>query len=337
MCYKKNIVFSAVQPSGQLTLANYIGTMRYWESMQQKNQCIYCIADLHSITGFKHSSFSIIENVLNTIALYLAVGVDPNQSIIFVQSHVYEHCQFYWLLNCHTYYGELLRMTQFKQKYQSSCNNQINTGLLNYPILMASDILLYQSNIVLIGNDQKQHLELAQKIAKRINFFYSTDVVTSPKPYIPEYGSKIMSLSNPIIKMSKSDSNKDSTIFLFDSYKDIIRKVNKAITDSENPPRIYYDIEKKPGISNLLEIFSSINDISINSLINYFYGKTYQDFKHCVSESIFQKLCVLQKKYWKWRQDEKFLIKIAQIGAKKAQHIANTTLTKMYKILTLCK
>ncbi|CAL4325028.1 Tryptophan--tRNA ligase [Buchnera aphidicola (Thelaxes suberi)] len=333
---KKKIVFSAIQPSGRLTLANYIGTMQHWEKMQIANQCIYCIADLHAITGLQNKSVNLLENILDTLALYLAIGIDPKKSIIFLQSDVLEHCQFYWILNCHTYYGELLRMNQFKQKSKTCSNrNNINTGLLNYPILMASDILLYKTDLVPMGVDQTQHLELTRNIAKRINFIFKKEILVVPQAYISTLGSKIMSLSDPLVKMSKSDKKEDSTIFLFDSLEDISRKINKAITDSDYPPKIYYNFEKKPGISNLLEIVSAINNSSISSLVSCFSGKTYQEFKSFVILSIFNKLNLLQKNYLKWRKNEHLLFNIARTGANKAKKIAISTLQEIYFYLKL--
>ena len=243
MINSKPILFSAVQPSGNLSIGNYIGTMRHWSKFQDKYECLYCIADLHALTTL-NNNFSLRNSVLDTLALYLACGVNPNKSILFVQSHVYEHSQLNWILSCFTQFGELSRMTQFKSKKKVKKNyiNNINIGLFNYPVLMSSDILLYQTNLVPVGKDQKQHLELTRNIAKRFNILYG-DIFTIPDPLISKNGSKIMSLLDPTKKMSKSDINKNNVIFLLEDISSVFLKIKNAVTDSEIPPKIYYDLK----------------------------------------------------------------------------------------------
>ncbi|WAI03402.1 tryptophan--tRNA ligase [Buchnera aphidicola] len=335
MIFHKPILFSAVQPSGKLTIGNYIGTMRHWSQMQNDYECLYCIADLHSLT-IQKKNFSLKESILDTLSFYLACGVDPNKSIIFVQSHVYQHSQLNWILNCFSQFSELLRMTQFKIKRITENNyiKKTNVGLFNYPILMASDILLYQTNFVPVGQDQKQHLELTRKIAHRVNALYGK-IFTLPTPLISQYGSKIMSLLEPRKKMSKSDINKKNVIFLLDDISDVILKIKNAVTDSEKLSKIYYDIEKKPGISNLLEIFSAITNKEINVLSKELEGVMYAEFKNMVATHLSNFLSKLQKSYIKYRSDESYLKKIAYEGAIKAQLKSEKTIQNIYSKLGL--
>lgn len=335
MIASKPVLFSAVQPSGKLTIGNYIGTMRHWSSMQYDYDCLYCVADLHSLT-IQEKKFSLQELILDTISFYLACGVDPNKSIIFVQSHVYQHSQLNWILNCFSQFSELLRMTQFKTKRITGKNyiQKTSLGLFNYPILMASDILLYQTNFVPVGRDQKQHIELTRDIANRINVLYG-NVFTLPEPLISEYGSKIMSLLEPKKKMSKSDINKKNVIFLLDDIPSVILKIKNAITDSEETSKICFDIEKKPGISNLLEIFSALTNKDIHVLIEELEGVMYAEFKSIVSDHVSKFLLQLQKSYAKYRCNESYLKKIAYEGALKAQLKAEKTLNKINSKLGL--
>jgi len=328
----KPIIFSAIQPSGSITIANYLGTLMHWSSFQNKNQCFYCIADLHSLTSFKNVNF-LKNKVLDTLALYLACGVDPIKSTIFVQSDVYEHCQLFWILSCYSYFGELSRMTQFKSKYTKKNNN--NAGLFNYPILMASDILLYQTNTVLIGNDQLQHLELTRKLAIRLNSLYNSNLFTIPLALIPSRGGKILSLQEPIKKMSKSDVNMNNSIFLLEDSKSIIKKVQNAVTDSDIPPTICYDYKNKTGISNLLNIFSIITNKEISDLERQFSGVMYKEFKNILSDVIVNKLKDLKKNYFIYRNDESYLKKIIIQGAEKARVQAQKTLVKIKTVLNL--
>lgn len=327
----KPILFSAIQPSGQLTIGNYIGTMRHWSNMQDKYECFYCIADLHALTTINKTK-KIKDAVLDTLALYLACGVDPDKSIIFVQSQVYQHSQLNWILSCFSQFSELSRMTQFKIKKNQNCIKNSNIGLFNYPILMAADILLYQTNFVPVGKDQKQHLELTCNIANRFNFLYG-NIFTIPKPIISQNGSKIMSLLEPTKKMSKSDVNKNNVIFLLEDINSIVLKIKNCITDSDNPPKIYYDTNKKLGISNLLEILSAITNKEINVLEQELDGVLYSEFKNIVSDNISKFLSELQKSYINYRNDELFLKKIIKNGAIKARLKSQETFKKVYSVI----
>ncbi|MFQ8717178.1 MAG: tryptophan--tRNA ligase, partial [Enterobacter hormaechei] len=251
----KPIFFSGAQPSGELTIGNYMGALRQWVSMQDDYHCIYCIVDLHAITA-RQDPEKLRKATLDTLALYLACGIDPEKSTIFVQSHVPEHAQLGWALNCYTYFGELSRMTQFKDKSARYSEN-INAGLFDYPVLMAADILLYQTNQVPVGEDQKQHLELSRDIAQRFNALYG-DVFKVPEPFIPKSGARVMSLLEPTKKMSKSDDNRNNVIGLLEDPKSVVKKLKRAVTDSDEPPVVRYDVQNKAGVSNLLDILSGV-------------------------------------------------------------------------------
>ncbi len=324
---KKN-VFSAIQPTGKLTIGHYIGVLKTWLNNQNKYNCFFCIADLHALISMKDKS--LIKNyIYDLLSIILSIGIDPLNCIIFLQSDIIEHIKLYWLLNCYTYIGELNRMTQFKNKVKNNIN--INCGLFNYPILMSSDILLYNSNYVPIGYDQIQHLELTRIIAKRINKFYSKNIFIIPNYIISKYGSKIMSLSNPYKKMSKSDINKNNVIFLLDNYSEIKKKIDNSLTDSQFPPKILYDKINKPGISNLLNIFSNIKNISINKLEKIFLNYTYRKFKKILIQELDIFLNNLQNKYFNFRKKEKFLKKILINGKLKAKKIAKKNILNIYK------
>ncbi|WP_187308317.1 tryptophan--tRNA ligase [Buchnera aphidicola] len=329
----KPIVFSAIQPSGNLTIGNYIGTMRHWSKMQSNYECLYCVADLHALTTIQNYSF-LKTRTLDALSFYLACGVDPEKSIVFIQSHVHQHSQLSWILNCFARFSELLRMTQFKVKGTQGEKYipKTNLGLFNYPILMASDILLYQTNVVPVGYDQKQHIELTRTIADRFNSIYG-DVFALPTPIINQYGSKIMALLEPKKKMSKSDINKNNVIFLLDDISSVVSKINKSVTDSDRPSAIYYDIKNKPGISNLLEIFSAISNKDVHVLSKELQGVMYTEFKKIVSDAVSKFLHKLQRRYTDYRCDETLLKKIAYEGSMKAQLKAETTLKKIYSEL----
>ncbi|QTM69040.1 tryptophan--tRNA ligase [Buchnera aphidicola (Hormaphis cornu)] len=317
---KKKVIFSAIQPTGNLTIANYVGTLMHWASFQKNYECFYCIADLHCLTN-RHNVIDLKKNVLDTLAIYLASGIDPNQCSVFVQSHIYEHSQLFWILSCYASFGELSRMTQFKIK--SAKDN--NIGLFNYPLLMASDILLYQSDYVPIGRDQLQHLELTRHLAVRINTSYEL-MFTVPSAIISSRGGKVFALQAPLKKMSKSDINMNNSIFLLDTLEMIIKKIRKSTTDSEQPPKIYYDPINKPGISNLLNIYSILEDIEVSTLEKQFFGMNYQEFKCVVSDTVTKKLESFQKNYVLYRRDESYLKDIAYHGANKARDKAKQTL-----------
>lgn len=330
----KKIVFSGTQPSGTLTIGNYIGALSQWVDMQDKFFCIYCIVDLHAIT-VKQNSKILQKHILDTIAIYLSCGINPEKSIIFVQSHVPEHTQLNWILNCYTYFSELKRMTQFKKKSNKLEKNNINCGLLNYPILMASDILLYNTSFVPVGQDQKQHLELSRNIANRFNVLYNKLLFSIPEPIILKLGSRIMSLMEPNKKMSKSDVNKNNIISLLDHPTLVVKKINKSVTDSDNPPLISYNMKKKSGISNLLNILSNISGESIFDLEKKFKGRVYSDLKRETAQSLCNLLKKLQKNYYQYRKDENYLKKVVQEGAKKASKYAKKTLKKVYQAIGL--
>lgn len=329
MC--RSVVFSGVQPSGNLTIGNYIGAIQQWVKLQHDYQCVYCIADLHAITVYNNPRM-LRKTSLDTLALYLACGIDPDSSIIFFQSHVPAHGQLHWLLSCCTYFGELNRMIQFKEKIKKDNTERINIGLFNYPILMASDILLYKTNLVPVGDDQRQHLELTRDIAERFNYMYGP-IFVIPKILTPRFGATIMSLLNPIKKMSKSDCNVNNVIRLLDDVDVITKKINRAVTDSDCPAVIQYDPIRKPGISNLLIILSSFSGQSLESIEKMFRKKTYSQLKMEVIHSIFSVLKILQHRYYFERSNEDKLYRILRNGSQKARIQANLMLKEVYEIM----
>ncbi|GGZ14059.1 tryptophan--tRNA ligase [Shewanella fodinae] len=323
----KPIVFSGAQPSGELTIGNYIGALRQWVNMQESHDCIYCVVDLHAIT-VRQDPEQLRKACLDTLALYLACGVDPKKSTVFMQSQVPEHTQLAWALNCYTQMGELSRMTQFKDKSQRHANN-VNVGLFDYPVLMAADILLYQANLVPVGQDQKQHLELTRDIAIRFNNAYG-DTFTVPEPFIPELGAKVMALQEPTKKMSKSDDNRNNVIGLLEDPKAVMKKLKKAMTDSEEPPVVRFDVENKPGVSNLLSLMSGVTGESVQTLEAQFEGKMYGHLKTAAGDAVVAMLEPLQQRYQQYRQDTSFLNQILHEGAEKARVRANATLKSTY-------
>ncbi|BAH83470.1 tryptophan--tRNA ligase [Candidatus Ishikawella capsulata] len=330
----KPIVFSGAQPSGKLTIGNYMGALTQWVKMQNDYHCFYCIVDLHAITVRQDPKF-LTKNILDTIALYLACGLDPNKSTIFIQSHIPEHTQLNWILNCFTSFGKLTHMTQFKLKSLKQSEN-VSVGLFNYPILMASDILLYQANYVPVGEDQKQHLELTRDIANHFNMLYG-NTFNIPQIYISKRGSRIMSLLDPRKKMSKSDINRNNVIEILENAQSIFNKIKQAVTDSDKPADIRYDLKNKPGISNLLEILSCITGKSVNDLEREFKGKMYNHLKYAVADAIVKLLTTLQKRYYHYRGDEKFLKTVIDEGANKARDKAKKTFRKVYEKLGFLK
>jgi tryptophanyl-tRNA synthetase len=325
----KEIIFSGVQPSGALTIGNYIGALRNWVKVQDDFFCIYCIVDLHAITT-RQNPKDLRKSTLDTIALYLACGIDPNKSTIFIQSHVPEHAQLNWILSCYAKCGELNRMTQFKDKSLFQ-GEKTSVGLYSYPTLMAADILLYQTNKVPVGKDQKQHLELSRDIAQRFNSIHG-QVFSIPEALISESGGRVMSLLEPKKKMSKSDKNHKNIIRLLEDPKLVAKKIKRAVTDNDDPPVIHHDASK-PGISNLLEILSSIKNIPLAELELEFKGKTYSYLKHEVCAAISSVLCDLQSRYHTYRSDEDVLVQIVLDGSRKAQLLAQETLRKVYDSL----
>ncbi|MCL1067564.1 tryptophan--tRNA ligase [Shewanella olleyana] len=324
----KPIVFSGAQPSGELSIGNYMGALRQWVNMQDSHDCIYCVVDLHAIT-VRQDPVKLRAACYDTLAIYLACGIDPDKSTVFLQSQVPQHTQLGWALNCYTQMGELNRMTQFKDKSQKHANN-INVGLFDYPVLMAADILLYQANEVPVGQDQKQHLELSRDIATRFNNAYG-DTFVVPEPFIPETGARVMSLQDPTKKMSKSDDNRNNVIGLLDDPKAIMKKVKKAMTDSEEPPVVRFDVEEKPGVSNLLSLMSGCNGQSIGSIEKDFEGKMYGHLKVATGEAVVEMLEPLQERFHKFRADEEYLDSVFKAGAEKAKVRAEATIKKVYE------
>ncbi|OCG29991.1 tryptophan--tRNA ligase [Gilliamella sp. Choc4-2] len=323
----KPIVFSGAQPSGELTLGNYLGALKNWVALQNEYDCVYCIVNQHAIT-VRQDPQKLRKATLDTLALYLACGIDPQKSTIFVQSHIPAHTELGWVLNCYTYFGELSRMTQFKDKSSRHSEN-INAGLFDYPVLMAADILLYQADLVPVGDDQKQHLELTRDIAIRFNALYG-DIFTIPKPFIAKVGARVMSLQEPTKKMSKSDENRNNVIGLLENPKDIEKKIKRAMTDSDEPPTVRYDLKTKAGVSNLLDILTGITGKPITELEKEFEGKMYGHLKTEVATQIIDMLTTLQTKYHQYRDDENYLLSIMQEGAQKARSKAEPTLKKVY-------
>lgn len=322
----KKIVFSAVQPTGIPTIGNYVGSIKNWVEMQDEYDCIYSLADLHTLT-VKQVPAELRQRSYELLALYLAAGVDPQKSVVFAQSHVPCHAELTWILNTITYPGELSRMTQFKDKSLHHAEN-VNMGLLDYPVLMASDILLYSTDLVPVGADQKQHLEIARDLAIRFNNRYSP-TFTVPEPLIPKVGAKIMSLQDPTKKMSKSDENANAYISMNDSTDDIIRKFKRAVTDSEN--QIVYDEENKKGISNLLSIYSLFSGKTIEEAQNQFAGVGYGEFKIAVGEAVSSVVTPLKEEKERILKDKGYLETVLKEGAQKANYLAQKMIRKVYK------
>lgn len=321
----KKRVLSCIQPSGLLTLGNYLGALKNWVAMQEEFDCTFAVADLHAIT-VRQEPAKLRQQIYSTYAVLLALGIDPDKNTVFIQSHVPEHAQLAWLLSCYTQFGEMSRMTQFKDKSTKHPDN-INVGLFSYPVLMAADILLYKPDFVPVGEDQKQHLEIARDIAVRFNNIYG-DVFTVPEAYIAKAGARIKSLQDPSKKMSKSDDNPNSWIALLDTKDDIIRKFKRAVTDSEAVVRFSPD---QPGISNLITIYSAITDKTTQEVEREFEGKGYGDFKLAVGEAVADALAPIKLKHDEIIKDKKLLEQLYSEGARKAEYIARKTYFKAMK------
>ncbi|WP_195983809.1 tryptophan--tRNA ligase [Clostridium sp. D33t1_170424_F3] len=322
---RKKVIFSAIQPSGTITLGNYLGALKNWTAMQDEFNCIFALADLHTIT-VRQEPAKFRHNILEAYALLLACGVDLDKSIFFMQSHVHTHAELAWILNCYTQFGELSRMTQFKDKSAKHADN-INAGLFTYPALMAADILLYQADLVPVGADQKQHLELTRNIAERFNGLYSPTFVV-PDPYIPKNGARVMSLQDPSRKMSKSDENANSYVALLDQPEDILRKFKRAVTDSE--ASVHY-AEGKDGVNNLMGIYSSITGRTFEQIEQEFAGKGYGDFKTAVGEAVVEHLRPIQERYADYIKNKDYLQQCYRDSAEKALAISIRTLRKVMK------
>lgn len=320
----KKVVYSGIQPSGSLTIGNYIGALRGFSKLQEEYNCLYCIVDMHAITVHQEPK-DLRKNTLDVLALYLACGLDPNKAIVYIQSHVPAHTELAWLLNTITGLGQLQRMTQFKSKSEKV--SEVEAGLLNYPVLMAADILLYQSSYVPVGEDQRQHIELTRDLAQRFNSRYS-ETFTIPDILPPKIGGRIMSLQDPNYKMSKSDTNKDSYILILDSEDDTRKKIKRAVTDSLGVIR--YSNEQK-GVKNLIDIYSSFTGLSHEEVEKKYEGIGYGVFKEDLGEVVVEGLRPVRERFKEIREDKDYLEKVYRQGAEKASYLANKTLRKVYK------
>lgn len=317
-------LYSATKPTNKLTLGNYIGAIKSWLDMQNNYDCIFAVADLHSLT-VNIDRNELKENTYKQFATFLACGLDPDKSIIYCQSHVREHAQLAWIMNCNTYFGEASRMTQFKDKKQKNVN--VSVGLFAYPMLMSADILLFNTSVVPVGIDQKQHVEICRDIAERFNSRYG-ETFTIPTPFIPSTGYKIMGLQDPTKKMSKSDDNENDVIYIEDDDETIRRKFKRAVTDSLN--RIKYCDEQK-GVSNLLTIYASMNDITIEEAERFFEGKGYGELKSLTAQSVIDVLSPIRNKINELMANKPYLEEMMRCGAQKASRIASKTLSKVYR------
>ena len=322
----KEVMLSGIQPSGDLTLGSYLGAIKNWSERAEIFDCYYFMADLHSIT-VRQNPADLRRRTVEQLAQYIACGLDPEKNTLFIQSHVPAHTQLGWVLNCYTMFGELSRMTQFKDKSAKHPDN-INAGLFTYPALMAGDILLYQADYVPVGADQTQHLEFTRDVATRFNHTYG-EVFKLPEGYFPKAGARVMSLQDPTSKMSKSDTNPKATISILDDEKTILKKFKSAVTDSEACVR--FDPDKKPGVSNLMTIYSAITGKTMEEIESEFAGKGYGDFKAAVGQAIADELRPIRENFARLMQDRSYLEEEMKKGAERATYIANKTLTKVKK------
>ena len=323
---KKKRMLSGIQPSGDLHLGNYLGAIKNWADRADEYECYYFMADMHTIT-VRQEPADLRRRSLNQLAQYIACGLDPEKNVLFLQSHVPAHAQLSWVLNCYTMFGELSRMTQFKDKSLKHKDN-INAGLFTYPVLMAADILLYQPDYVPVGEDQKQHVEITRDIAQRFNGIYG-DVFKIPEPFIAKTGARIYGLTTPGEKMSKSVP--EGCVFLMDKPEDIARKFKRAITDSDVEHCVYFDREKKPGVANLMNIYSTITGKTYEEIEKEFDGKGYGVFKPVVGEAVIEQLRPIREEAERLMKDKAYLNDVYKEGAKRASYIADKTLRKVYK------
>ncbi|MCR5735997.1 MAG: tryptophan--tRNA ligase [Lachnospiraceae bacterium] len=321
----KKVLFSGMQATGNLTIGNYLGALKNWVSLSDEYECYYSVVDMHSIT-VRQDPAELRKRARRLLTLYIAAGIDPEKSILYYQSHVSAHAELAWILNCFTYMGELNRMTQFKDKSAKHADN-INAGLFTYPVLMAADILLYQADVVPVGIDQMQHLELTRDLAQRFNSIYG-DVFTVPEPYIGKVGAKIMSLQDPQKKMSKSDENPNASVYLTDDPDTVMRKFKRAVTDSEAAVR-YSD--EQPGIKNLIDIYAACTGCTPQSVEEQFAGKGYGDFKTAVGEAVVAVLKPLQERMSDLEKNKDYLDSVIKNNAERAAHTAEKTLRKVKK------
>src|SRR5574344_379095 len=324
----KKRMLSGIQPSGDLHLGNYLGAVKNWGARADEFDCYYFMADLHSLT-VRQNPAELRRRSVSQLAQYIACGLDPEKNTLFIQSHVHDHAELGWILNCYTMFGELSRMTQFKDKSAKNTEN-INGGLFTYPSLMAADILLYQPDYVPVGEAQKQHVELCRNIARRFNGVYG-DVFKMPEPFVPKVGARIMSLTNPAAKMSKSENEDTGRITLMDPPETIMRQFKRAITDSDTENCVRYDKENKPGVSNLMTIYSACTGKSFAEIEAEFAGQGYGKFKPAVGEAVVETLRPIREEAARIMKDKAYLEQVYQDGAQKAAYVAEKTLRKVYK------
>ena len=322
----KKRMLSGIQPSGDLHLGNYLGAIKNWGARSDKYECFYFMADLHTIT-VRQTPADLRRRTLEQLAQYIACGLDPEKNTLFIQSHVHQHAELGWILNCYTMFGELSRMTQFKDKSAKHAEN-VNGGLFTYPALMAADILLYQPDLVPVGHDQKQHCELTRDVARRFNGIYG-DVFKVPEPFIPETGARIMSLNAPESKMSKSMP--EGCVFLMERPEDIQRKFKRAITDSDTENCVRFDPENKPGVANLMSIYSAVTGKTFEEIENEFAGAGYGKFKPVVGDAVIEHLRPIREESQRLLKDKAYLESVYRDGAQRASYVAEKTLRKVYK------
>lgn len=329
---EKKIIFSGVQPSGNITLGNYLGAIKNWVDFQDEYNCIYAMMDMHAIT-VRQDPAELRKRTLDLLKIYIACGIDPEKSLLFIQSQVPQHAQLAWALNCYTYMGELSRMTQFKDKSSRHADN-INAGLFTYPVLMAADILLYQADLVPVGKDQMQHIELTRDVAQRFNAVYQGEgkpIFKIPEGFLPKAGAKVMSLAEPTKKMSKSDENPKAYISMLDDMNVIAKKIKSAVTDSEGVIEYRPEDETKAGINNLLTIMSAVTRRDIEDIVAEYQGKGYGDFKAAVAEAVVEEIRPIRQRYDELSGDKAYLVDICEKGAQRASAIAQRTVDKVYK------
>ncbi len=317
-------IFSGIKPTGDLTLGSYIGAIKNWVDLQNDFMCLYCIVDMHSIT-IRNDPEVLHRRIREQLAQYIAAGLDYKKNIVYIQSHVHQHAELSWILGCYSMMGELNRMTQFKDMQKKHPQN-LNAGIYTYPVLMAADILLFDTDVVPVGEDQKQHVELARNIAQRFNGIYG-NIFTMPEPFIPKVGARVRSLTDPTSKMSKSDDDTQGSIFIMDSPDVIVKKFKRAKTDSDS--LIKFDPENKPGVSNLMDIYSAAAGKSYDEIESEFVGKGYGDFKTRVAEAVIEKLRPIREKSLELLKDEETLVSIYRDGAERASEMAEKTLVKV--------
>ncbi len=326
----KKIMLSGIKPSGDLTLGSYLGAIKNWAARAEEFDCYYFMADMHAIT-VRQDPAALRRRTLEQLAQYIACGLDPEKCTLFIQSHVHQHAELGWVLNCYAMFGELSRMTQFKDKSAKNADN-INGGLFTYPSLMAADILLYQPDLVPVGEDQKQHVELTRNIVQRFNGVYG-DVFKMPEPYIPKVGARIMSLTNPAAKMSKSENGDTGRVALMDDPGVIMKQFKRAITDSDTERCVRYDPENKPGVANLMTIYSSVTGRTFPEIEAEFDGLGYGRFKPAVGEAVVEMVRPIQEETRRILADKAYLEGVYRAGAEKASLVADRTLRKVYKKL----